>query len=303
MAVYYLVKRNMAIYFKDKAAVFFSLLSVLIVLMLMVVFLGDMNKVELLHALESIKGVESTAADETNAQLVILMWTIAGMLAVNSFTVPLTMIGIYIQDKQYHKLESFFCAPISRTKLLSGYLIAAILNGMIMCSVTLLLSYLYLLSQGLPFLTLLEFIQVMGILLICVSVSSCLILLVSQFLHTNNAWGSLSTIAGTLIGFLGGIYLPMSMLPEAVQGVLKSLPFLHEASMLRSVFTDSAIKQMFDGLPSVAATSYQEMMGIRVNIFDTYLTPAMQIPVLILCGIIALAAAVYLLKKHTPFDR
>lgn len=303
MSLYYLVKRNMMLYFKDKAAVFFSVLSVLIVLMLMVVFLGDMNQEELLSMLKQLTGAENSASDILHAQQVILMWTIAGMLAVNSFTVPLTMIGTYVQDKQYHKLESFFCAPISRMTLLSGYLISAILNGMIMCSITLLLSYGYILSQGLTFLTLMEILQVYGVLLVCVSVSSCLILLLSQFLHTNSAWGSFSTIAGTLIGFLGGIYLPISMLPSAVQSVLKALPFLHQAGLLRELFTKSAVSSMFEGLPSAVPATYNEMMGIEITIFDQVVSPAIQITLLVLCGIIALAVAIYLLKKHTPFDR
>ena len=38
-----LTKRNCMVYVKDKSAVFFSLLSMLVVLLLMYFFLGDMN--------------------------------------------------------------------------------------------------------------------------------------------------------------------------------------------------------------------------------------------------------------------
>ena len=40
---FYLLRRNVLLYFRDGTAVFFSLLSMLIVLALMVVFLGNMN--------------------------------------------------------------------------------------------------------------------------------------------------------------------------------------------------------------------------------------------------------------------
>lgn len=303
MSLCYMVKRNMLLYFKDRAAVFFSLLSVLIVLMLMVVFLGDMNKNELLNVLQQIRGSAPSTADAVNAQHVILMWTIAGMLAVNSFTVPLSIIGLYVQDMQYHKLESFFCAPISRTKLLCGYLIAAIINGMIMCSITLLLSYCYVTASNYSFLSLMDWIRVYGILLLSVSVSSCLILLISQFVHTSNAWGSLGTIFGTLIGFLGGIYLPMAMLPEFVQNVLKGLPFLHEASMLRNIFTHDAVEAVFRNLPGEIVDMYNQSMGIRVEMFQHTISIPVQVLALLLCGIIALCAAVLILKRHAPFDK
>lgn len=303
MSLLYLVKRNMLLYFKDKASLFFSLLSVLMVLLLMVVFLGDMNSDSLLEALEKIKGVATTTADEQNAEYVVLMWTIAGMLAVNSFTVPLSIIGIYVQDRQYHKLESFYCAPISRMKLLCGYLIAAIINGMIMCTITCLLSFLYVSIQGHPFLDALGWVQVYGMLLVSVSVSAALVLVVSQFVVTSNAWGSFGTIAGTLIGFLGGIYLPMTMLPNAVQNILRSLPFLHQASMLRSVFTQQSVEKIFKGLPSDVVGVYKENMGISVQVFDQTIPPSMQVLLLVGCGIIALSIAVYVLKKRASFDR
>ena len=43
-----LTKRHILLYVRDRSAVFFSMLSVLIVLLLMLVFLGDMNKDELM---------------------------------------------------------------------------------------------------------------------------------------------------------------------------------------------------------------------------------------------------------------
>ena len=41
-----LTRRHILLYVRDRSAVFFSMLSVLIVLLLMLVFLGDMNKDE-----------------------------------------------------------------------------------------------------------------------------------------------------------------------------------------------------------------------------------------------------------------
>ena len=48
----YLFKRNILLYFRDYTAVFFSLLSMMIVLALMVIFLGNMNSENVVYALE-----------------------------------------------------------------------------------------------------------------------------------------------------------------------------------------------------------------------------------------------------------
>ena len=94
--LYTLTKRHILLYVRDRSAVFFSMLSVLIVLLLMLVFLGDMNKDELMQLVQRAQG----SIQEADAMHLITMWTIAGILVVNAFTVPITMIGILIQDKE-----------------------------------------------------------------------------------------------------------------------------------------------------------------------------------------------------------
>ena len=60
-------------------------------------------------------------------------------------------------------------------------------------------------------------------------------LLVAQWVKSDRAWGAFSTLAGTLIGFVGGIYLPMGLLPQFVQTTLKTMPFIHESALLRDI--------------------------------------------------------------------
>ena len=86
--LYTLTKRHILLYVRDRSAVFFSMLSVLIVLLLMLVFLGDMNKDELMQLVQRAQG----SIQEADAMHLITMWTIAGILVVNAFTVPITMI-------------------------------------------------------------------------------------------------------------------------------------------------------------------------------------------------------------------
>lgn len=297
--LYNMTKRHMLTYFRDRMAVFFSLLSVLIVLVLMLVFLGNMNQKNLIQLIQNAGGTISDA----QAHHIVIMWTIAGMLVVNAFTVPITMIGISIEDKEQHKLESFYSSPISRTTLILSYLIAAVLTGFLMCLIILLLSFLYVTYAGFAFLTWIQLLSVLGLILLCLIVSSCIILLISQVVRSEHAWGAFSTLAGTLIGFLGGIYLPMGMLPDTIQTFLKCLPFLHETAMMRDIFTIDALHTAFLDLPTEFLTGYQEAMGILVKAQDGFLASPLQILGLCLCAIITLGISVLLLKKHTAFDR
>ena len=61
--VFCLSKRNIIIYLRDRVSVFFSILSMLIVLTLMVIFLGNMNSENVVDALAQFGGARDTGGD------------------------------------------------------------------------------------------------------------------------------------------------------------------------------------------------------------------------------------------------
>ena len=60
------VKRNMKIYLRDRSAVFFSLMTMIIVIGLMLLFLGDMNVEAVTKMLSALPGRDAQA-DEAKA--------------------------------------------------------------------------------------------------------------------------------------------------------------------------------------------------------------------------------------------
>jgi multidrug/hemolysin transport system permease protein len=126
---------------------------------------------------------------------------------------------------------------------------------------------------------------------------------VAMFVHSDSAWSGLGTIVGTLVGFVGAIYLPMGMLPEAVQNVLKWLPFLHGTSMMRKVFTEDALEITFKGLPEQVLDGYQTYMGINIWAYGGVLNNLIQIACVVGFGVAALMIATFILRKRAIGDR
>lgn len=87
-----IIKRNMRIYLRDRTAVFFSLMAMLIVIMLMVVFLGDMNINAVTGILEGF-GARDADKDRKNAELLVLWWTISGIVSINAVTITMASIN------------------------------------------------------------------------------------------------------------------------------------------------------------------------------------------------------------------
>lgn len=301
--IYYLVKRNILLYLRDRVSVFFSILSMLIVLALMVIFLGNMNTENVVDALAESGSLRDTAADEKNAAYLIQMWTLAGILIVNAVTITLTVMGTMVQDEVKNRLASFYMAPVKRIKITLGYILSSWIVGTGMCILTLILGELYMAFCGHPLLSAADCLELCGMIILNTFVYASLTYFMALFIHSESAWSSIMTIVGTLVGFVGAIYLPMSMLPEGVSKVLKCLPVLHGAAMMRMVCTKDAIDQTFAGLPEIAGDTFREQMGVSIFMGDREIVLLDQILFLLICAIIAIIASAWITKRRKLRDR
>ncbi|WP_099466542.1 ABC transporter permease [Konateibacter massiliensis] len=298
-----LIKRNILIYLRDRTAVFFSLLSMIIVIGLMILFLGNMNKNEVVNLLGQYGSQRDADLDAKNAEVLIQVWTIAGLLVVNALTVSLTMIGTKVEDEAKGRLASFYVAPIRRSSMAGGYVVAAMLVASFICFITLGISQLYLFFMGSSLFTGVQLVKIAGIILANSFTYTSLLFLVALFVHSTSAWAALETIMGTLVGFVGAIYLPMGMLPDSVQSVLKCLPILHGISLMRKVCTEFALENTFSGLPGELSKGYQSYMGITVEYKDELVSSGFSLIFLLMCGIIALILSSILMKRRALKER
>lgn len=296
--IIYLVKRNVRLFVRDYGAVFFSVLSMLIVLALMVVFLGSMNSENLVDMLAEFGGERDTLADEKNASYLIQVWTLSGILLVNAVTVTLTVMGNMVEDEIKNRLASFYTAPISRIKISLGYIFSAWFIGVFMCMLTLVVGEIYMLLCNHPLLSPTDWLKLFLMVVLNVFVYACIAYLLALFVHSAGAWSGLLTVIGTLIGFVGAIYLPMSMLPKGVAKVLKCLPMLHGAAMMREVCTEDAIAKTFAGLPEMAGDVFREQMGICVIINGKEVSLWQQVCFLMFCGIMAAGLAFFITRRR-----
>ena len=115
--------RNLKSYFRDRSGVFFSLMSMIIVIGLMVFFLGDMYIDNTVTNLSEFPG-RNGAVDKENAELLILIWNFAGILSINAVTVTLAVYSVMIKDRVTGKLNSIYTAPVSRGIITAGYIAA-----------------------------------------------------------------------------------------------------------------------------------------------------------------------------------
>lgn len=294
----YLVRRNILLYLRDRSTVFFSVLSMLIILALAAIFLGSMHVESLMNILDEFGIIQDRAQARENAEYLISVWTLSGILLSNAVTVTMTAMQTMIQDETSGKLAAFYTAPVKRIRLSLSYVLSSFMIGSVMCILTFLVGEGYMLLRGYPLLTVSDWPALFGMLLLNVFVYAAAACLLTLFVHSESAWGGLLTIVGTLVGFVGATYLPMGTLPAGVGNVLKFFPVLHGTAMLRQVMTKDAILRMFAGLPEEVSRVYREEMGITVIMGQKTVTLTAQLLFLSVCALLSIGVAALLGRRR-----
>ena len=277
------VSRNLKVFFRDKTAVFFSLLAVLIVLGLYIFFLGDVW----VDSFPNIKGVKN----------LMNCWIMAGLIGVTSVTANMGAFGTMIEDKSKNKIKDFYVSPIKKSKILGGYIISSFIVGSMMSVVTLIISQIYLVYSGVYVLNFKELTEVFLIILMTSLSNSAMILFIVSLFSSEKAFSTASTIVGTLIGFITGIYLPISMLPDSVQIIVKLFPTSHGISILRQIFMKKQMDISFADVPTNYINEFKESMGVVYYINDKLVSNTASVFILIASTIIFFFLAVLILYK------
>ncbi len=262
-----IAKRNLKIFFRDRASVFFSLLGVLIVIGLYVLFLGDMM----------MQGFDN----KEHARFMMDSWIMAGLLAVTSITTCMGAFGIMVDDRSKKTLKDFSSSPLPRKSLAAGYVLSSVLIGIIMSLLALVFAEVYIISSGGSLLSFFTLLKVLGTIILSVFSSSAIVFFIVSFFKSQNAFATASTVIGTLVGFLTGIYIPVGTLPTSIQYVVKIFPVSHSAALLRQLMAEAPIGKVFQGAPAASITEFKQEFGVTFSYGGYTATPFIHILVLV----------------------
>ncbi|HZK42140.1 MAG TPA: ABC transporter permease [Clostridia bacterium] len=252
-----LVRRNLLIFFRDKGAVFFSLLAVFIILGLYILFLGDM----MAAGLGQLPG----------AKYLMDSWIMGGLLAVTPITASLGALGTMIDDRAKGIYKDFAVSPLKTGRLISGYLGSGILVGLTLTVLTFLLAAVYIHARNGHLPSALMLLKALGMIVFSTITSAIPMLYLISWFKSINAFATASTVLGTLIGFLTGIYIPIGSLPGPVQTVIKLFPPSHGALVFRRIMMEEAERLAFQGLPASALSNFRLQMGLAFQVQDRVL--------------------------------
>lgn len=218
-----LVKRNIKIFYRDKTAVFFSFLSVIILLSLYILFLGKSF------------GDGITFLNPKLVSFLVTSQLMGGVLVINTLTLSLGVVGSFVTDMDLKRLDAFLVAPVKRYKIILSYYLAAVTVTLGFSLVMWFLTVIYVYIDSGYLYNLDTIVKVILLLTFYTFISSSFMIFITSFIKSVNAFGTLGGVLGTLIGFATGIYIPLASLGETVKKVASIIPFTHMTILLKQV--------------------------------------------------------------------
>ena len=251
-----LISRNRKVYTRDRLAFFMSFLSVIILILVYQVFLGQIQ-------IDAIKEALNSDTASTDTIQMVNYWLISGLTTIISMTSTLGAFGVMVSDREKKLIEDFKVSPVSNFKIELSYAIFAILFGIIMT----LFSCIFAIGMFNGFSALLDYsmmdyLSILGVVSMGTVLAATIILPILAVIRTSSAFTTLSTIVGTFIGFISGVYLSIGSVGETLQQVMTWFPLTQVNALLKQILMKAAISKVFDHAPSTVITNYKESYGI-----------------------------------------
>jgi multidrug/hemolysin transport system permease protein len=285
-ALKYLISRNIKLYLRNKSTVFFSFLSMIIIIGLYALFMADAN-------VDSL--TQQYGGSREIAEWLINSWIMGGIITVNAVNITLVLLVTMVEDESNHRIKDFLVAPLKKYQIIGGYLGSAIIVGTIMSILSVVVAELYIILNGGELLSLINMIRVLiGIIFTVISVSS-MSLFFLLFIKSEKTASTITTVVGTLIGFIAGVYVPIGVMPDFIQKIMKLLPITYSATMFKQIFVEVPSKLMF--VKQEDLLEFNKMLGNVIYIGNNEITYVQYLIILSITTIVFFILALIKIKK------
>lgn len=222
-------RRNLLIYFKDKLAILFSLLTSIIVFVLYLLFL----KGTFVDAMKgTMRGLENIV-NSGDIDMFVNGILLSGILGSALITVPYTCLQTIVKDREAG-VDSDICAtPLKRWKIILSYFASSSICSFIMTSLILTVGLVVLSFMGDIHLGIASLLSVYGLMLLGSVSSTALFMLILLFFKSTATSTAFFGILSAAAGFVIGAYIPLSQFSDGVRSFCNIFPASHITSLIR----------------------------------------------------------------------
>lgn len=285
-----LIKRNIKLFFKDKAMFFTSLITPVILLVLYATFLSNVYT-DIFH--DSLAGAievsESLISGCVGGQL------ISSILAVSCVTVAFCSNMLMVQDKVTGVAKDFKTSPVKSSALALSYYLATLASTLIICFVATGICLLYIAAVG-WYMSAVDVILLFADVILLVLFGTALSSIINFFLSTQGQISAVGTIVSSAYGFICGAYMPISQFGTGLQRVLSFLPGTYGTSLIRNHALRGVFEEMKSiGFPSEVIAAIRDSVDCNLYFFGNKV--GLPVMYLILSGSVIALIGIYIVMN------
>lgn len=296
-----LTKRHLMVFVNSRMRMFFTFMVPFIIFVIYIFFLRDLELMTITPTLADY-GLNMDGDPQLRRYVYTLIdsWMLSGIVAMSTITVSLQINTITVSDKENGINRDFASSPVSSNILIFSYFLANFIITFVVCMVFLVACFIYLAALGELIMTFTSIVTIICVLIFASITGVLFTVFICSFISHDSTMASVITIFSTAIGFLIGAYMPLFMMPEAVQYVCGFVPGTYACALFRYAF-------MSDGINAMSAYVGNEALmeeltgsfGYNLNFFGYVVTPGYQTLALVLFTVLLLILNVVFAKKLT----
>ncbi len=245
---YYLL-RNLKLYFQDKVTIFFSFLSPVIFIGLYFGFFRQMND-----------GQQGLISD---------YMMLSALTVLTIFNTVLGGLSRVVDDELSGARKDFLVTPLSNRSLALGIVGSAALIGMSFGFIFIAAMQAVLALLGHELLSLGAILKLLPLTLFIALFFAVLIYVPLSYIKSRGGYAAFSSLTGSGIGFLSGMFLPIGMLSGGFLLFAKLFPVTHATRLFKQVVALDKEELFFGGMPELALTKLKEFLGLSMSLGET----------------------------------
>lgn len=275
-----LIKSHIKRQFNDRVNMFFSYLTVIIVVVsTSLVF--DRWIVRML--LERIPQLP-----EAEALWMVRCWVLGGLLSISPVSTAFSMVGILVFDRENKAMKGIYALPGNKWIYPFSILIAAWIHGALM-TIPVFAGYaLYIIATvGQGF----SLSQVMRALIwVCLTSfsASCMSCFLLRKCQETSVFAKTSTILGINIGFNNTGYVPIGIYPWIFGIIPKLFPFWGVTVMLRQALMEAPVQNCATMIGAASEAVLKSFMGLDCDIGSLHIPERMSLLYMIIISAVSL---------------
>lgn len=243
-----LTKRNLLIFFKDKPAILFSLLTSLIVLVLYLMFLKGTFE-DAFESAVSEAGDLSMLIKSEDVSTFVNVTLLVGMMGTAMITVPYSCLTTIVKDRENKIDYDISATPIKRWQIILSYFTAASISACILTGILLTIGLVILNANGAMMLNAEDILKAYGIVILGSVSATGIFMTLMLFFKTSQSASAFFGLLSAAAGFVIGAYIPISQFSDAVQTFCNLFPATHITVAVRNVL----MRGVMDSFESSAA--------------------------------------------------